>query len=56
MDAFKNAVESGDPTAIEAALADDVAGKVMSAFVRATKPAAAAKAARACGCADECCA
>ena len=43
-------------TGLDPALADDVAGKVMSAFVRATKPAAAAKAARACGCADECCA
>ena len=46
-------------TGLDPALADDVAGRVMSAFVRATKPAAAAApapAARACGCADECCA
>jgi ubiquinone/menaquinone biosynthesis C-methylase UbiE len=38
-------------------MAREVAGRVGAAFVRATKPGAAAKAAatRACGCADECC-
>jgi len=59
-------------TGLEPALADEVEGKIMSGFVRATKPGkpgpkvekpmrrletlgTTAKAARACGCDDECC-
>ena len=43
-------------TGLDQSLADEVEGKVLSAFVRATKPSPVAKAGtRACGCADECC-
>jgi SAM-dependent methyltransferase len=58
-------------TGLDAALADEVQGRIMSGFVRATKPGATArpakphralaslgaapKGARACGCADDCC-
>jgi len=40
-------------TGLDASLADQVDGKIMSGFVRATKPAARS---RACGCDDGCCA
>ena len=40
-------------TGLDPALADQVEGRIMSGFVRATKPAAPA--ARACGCDDGCC-
>jgi arsenite methyltransferase len=47
-------------TGLDASLADAVEGKIMSGFVRATKPAvpgvSGAPAARACGCDDGCCA
>jgi arsenite methyltransferase len=49
-------------TGIEESLADEMAGKILSAFVRATKPGAPRPralprhATRACGCADDCCA
>jgi SAM-dependent methyltransferase len=48
-------------TGLDASLADQVEGKIMSAFVRATKPGAkperklAVKPKRACGCDDGCC-
>jgi SAM-dependent methyltransferase len=45
-------------TGLEAGLADQVEGKIMSGFVRATKPAKRTRAAistRACGCDDGCC-
>ena len=45
-------------TGLDPAIADEVEGKIMSGFVRATKPgpaAAATPAARACGCNDGCC-
>ena len=42
-------------TGLDPALADQVEGKVMSAFVRATKPGGKGTAARACGCDDGCC-
>jgi hypothetical protein len=56
-------------TGLDASLADEVEGRILSAFVRATKPGlaparpkaaralptAAATSARACGCDDACC-
>ena len=44
-------------TGVDAALSNEVAGKFMSAFVRATKPAStpAVAATRSCGCSDACC-
>jgi len=45
-------------TGLDASLADGVEGKIMSGFVRATKPATSAKKAmsvRSCGCDDDCC-
>jgi hypothetical protein len=37
-------------TGLDESLADEMEGRIMSGFVRATKPRA-----RACGCADDCC-
>ena len=45
-------------TGLDASLADQVEGKIMSGFVRATKPGTSAKKAmgvRSCGCDDNCC-
>ncbi|HEY4130549.1 MAG TPA: arsenite methyltransferase [Gemmatimonadaceae bacterium] len=42
-------------TGLDVGLASDVAGKIMSGFVRATKPSHTVTNGRACGCADECC-
>jgi arsenite methyltransferase len=45
-------------TGLDAGLADQVEGKIMSGFVRATKPGKSAKKAmsvRSCGCDDDCC-
>jgi hypothetical protein len=48
-------------TGLDLSLANDVAGKIMSGFVRATKPGPkpatqpAAKGKRSCGCDDGCC-
>jgi arsenite methyltransferase len=45
-------------TGLDASLADGVEGKIMSGFVRATKPmksAKKAKSVRSCGCDDDCC-
>jgi arsenite methyltransferase len=39
-------------TGLDESFADEVEGRIMSAFVRATKPGAAP---RACGCAEDCC-
>jgi arsenite methyltransferase len=46
-----------DGTGLDPELSKEVAGKFMSAFVRATKPAStpAAAKARSCGCSDDCC-
>jgi SAM-dependent methyltransferase len=43
-------------TGLDASLAEQVEGRIISGFVRATKPAAAPAGTRACGCADGCCA
>jgi SAM-dependent methyltransferase len=42
-------------TGLDPAIAPQLDGKFMSAFVRATKPAARALSTRSCGCADDCC-
>jgi hypothetical protein len=40
---------------LDARLADDVEGRIISGFVRATKPQAKQTTSRACGCDDGCC-